>query len=256
MTVAATEKTPVVKKNLFSPVKSFGTVKSLGNRQYEGLGIRFGTAAEIDSYGDYFTQLTETGLWNGSDRPFLMEHWENELFSWKIVGRAVYEKQETGWAYVVTITDDDAGELAASELDKGDYRSSTGSAWNYTRGIYTSGDAYMLTTWLVIEQSATKKPADYWNPPIQIKSLADYDKISAIIAPLLAERESDLFNIQRIESEWQGKFLALKAEVEQVKNKFEEQSVESGITLPAEIEDEVGKLLAEFDLAKINEGDK
>lgn len=223
------------------PVKSFGNlVKSGTSRKMIGTGIRFGNSETKDSYGDYFDQLTLTGLRSGSDRPFLMEHWENPTFAFKVVGEAVYEKKDDGWEYEATLKDDEAGNLAYDMLSSPDkvYRSSTGSAWNYTKGIFTGDDtAFLLTVWLVLEQSATIQPADYWNPQIKIKSMADFKHLSAIIAPLLEERTQHILGIEKLEM----RFKDLETQIGALKSI---KSVEpNGIILPDTIQNEVRELL-------------
>lgn len=223
------------------PVKSFGHVKALGTRKCEGVGIRFGSPETKDGYGDYFTPLTQTGLRNGSDRPFLIDHWEDNLFAFKIIGEAVYERKDDGWAYEARVVDDEAGNMAFDLLTSGEYRSSTGSAWNYTKGVFTVNDAFMFTTWLVLEQSATKRPADFWNPPIQVKSLDDFKRLSSIISPLLDERTKHLLGIEMLEDG----FKQLKSQVEVLETKIKTDAtvVDCGIVLPDEINSEVERLL-------------
>lgn len=221
------------------PIKSFGGITSSGtSRKVLGTGIRFGDASSKDGYGDYFDALTQTGLRNGSDRPFLMEHWENPTFAFKVVGEAIYEKKSDGWEYEATLLDDDAGNLAYEHLSDPEkvYQSSTGSAWNYTKGIYTESEAFLMTVWLVLEQSATIKPADYWNPQIKVKSMSDFKHLSAIIAPLLEERIKHISGIEILEN----KFKELETQITELK--LPKKSLDS-IVLPNAIQLEVEELL-------------
>ena len=222
----------IPKDKLFSPYKSFGEVKADGTRKIEGLGIRFTDVSQKDSYGEFFTELTETGLQNGDTRPFLYEHWQDEILSWQIVGRAVYEKSGDGWAYQATLFDNTAGNIAYEKIAAEPHYSSTGSGWNYTKGTYVDGySAYRLDTWLVIEQSATKRPADFWNPPVSIKSFAGKENLLAIVQPLLADWGKSLleFEAQRLE------FEKLKSQIVQVETAVAGLQPK-GVQLPADIQ--------------------
>lgn len=224
-------------EGLIKTVKSFGEVKSTGTRKASGRGIRFADLQTRDSYDEFFTERTVVGLENGTSRPYLLEHWKDELFQWLVVGMAVFEKSAEGWDYEVTFKDDDAGNKAYELISEGKYHSSGGSAWNYIKRKYVYTDmveGYELLVWLLIEMSATLRPSDFFNPQIQIKSMQDSDWIMQVIAPLLKEREQLLDACNGYKS-LEERILTLESSVK--------TSGDSGIVIPENFEEEIQNLL-------------
>ena len=142
-------------------------VKSVGERKVKGTGIRFTNADEPDSYREWFSSKSEVGLRNGDTRPMMMEHGWNPQFGKSIVAWATYEKSETGWDYEATFEDTVMGNKAYGEISTQRYRSSAGAAGHTVQRTETKG-SYHLDTWLVSEQTFTKRPADSQNPAVSL----------------------------------------------------------------------------------------
>lgn len=147
-------------------------IKSIKDRVIHGVGIRFGSAETKDYDGEFFVPETETGLINGANRPFIMEHGYGRTFGVNKVADAVYEKSEGGWDYEATFLDTDIGNKAYNEVITRAYKSSAGAAGHTRRATMVKG-AYQLDTWLVAEQSATLTPADSQNPRLT-RTKSDY----------------------------------------------------------------------------------
>jgi len=147
-------------------------IKAISDRKIGGTGILFGSENQYDAYKEWFDETTVVGVENGDRRPFLMEHGKSDTFGLEILGQAVYEKSGDGWEYEVQLPDSELGEKAYGELKNKRYKSSSGSSWHTTRQSYIKG-TYKFDTWLIVEQSATQRPADSQNPPISIKSLLE-----------------------------------------------------------------------------------
>lgn len=150
--------------------KQFGEIKAISDRKVQGMGVRFGTPETKDSYGEWFYDGTELGIKNGDTRPFLMEHGHKSEFGLNILGFAVYEKSVDGWAYEVKIEDSVLGEKAYGEISRKRYKSSSGSAWHTTSSTKVD-DSWRMEKWFLVEQSVTQTPADFYNPPVTIRSL-------------------------------------------------------------------------------------
>lgn len=156
---------PYLTNTMLEYKENLDAVKSVKHLVIHGTGVRFGDSSTKDSDGEFFNSETVTGLKNGSDRPFLMEHGWSPKFGKAIVADAVYEKSSDGWTYEATFFDTPKGNEAFSEIISKPYRSSAGAA-GHTRSASLVDGAFKLDTWLIAEQSATLTPADYENPRI------------------------------------------------------------------------------------------
>jgi len=147
-------------------------IKSIKDRVIHGTGIRFGSPETKDYDGEYFVPDTETGLIDGANRPFLMEHGYGKTFGVAKVADAIYEKSGEGWTYEATFLDTPIGNQAFNEVITKPYKSSAGAAGHTRRASQVKG-AWQLDTWLVAEQSATLTPADSENPRLT-RTKTDY----------------------------------------------------------------------------------
>lgn len=140
-------------------------IKAIKDRVIHGTGIQFGTPETKDWDGEFFVKETETGLINGANRPYVMEHGFSRAFGMVKVGDTVYELSEDGWKYETTFLDSPIGHKAYQEVITHPYKSSAGAAGHTRRATIIKG-ASQIDVWLVAEQSATLTPADSNNPRI------------------------------------------------------------------------------------------
>lgn len=150
-----------------------GTVKSVKTRVIEATGILFGSADTKDSDGDYFHADTETGMVNGAQRPFMLNHGWSPVYGKNKLADAIFEKDGTGWVYSATFVDNPLGNKAYGEVTSKPYRSSSGAA-GHTVTTTRVKNANQIETWMVAEISGTQTPADPNNPYIQQKTKSDY----------------------------------------------------------------------------------
>lgn len=150
-----------------------GAVKSVKDRVIEGTGILFGSPERKDSSDDFFYNGTETGMRNGSDRPFMYQHGWSPLFGKQKLGEAIFEKSGDGWVYVTTFIDTPVGNKAFAEVTSKPHRSSSGAA-GHTVQTTRIKDANQIDIWMIAEISATQTPADADNPYIQQRTKSDY----------------------------------------------------------------------------------
>lgn len=150
-----------------------GTVKSVKTRMIEATGILFGSPDQKDSDGDFFDSNTETGMVNGAQRPFMIQHGWSPVFGKNKLADAVFEKSGDGWVYAATFLDTTLGNKAFNEVISKPYRSSSGAA-GHTVETTRVKNANQIETWMVAEISGTQTPADPNNPYIQQKTKSDY----------------------------------------------------------------------------------
>lgn len=140
-------------------------IKAIKDRVIHGTGIQFGTPETKDWDGEFFIKETETGLINGANRPYVMEHGFSRNFGMVKVGDTIYELSEDGWKYETVFLDSPIGNKAYQEVITHPYKSSAGAAGHTRRATVVKG-ALQIDVWLVAEQSATLTPSDSSNPRI------------------------------------------------------------------------------------------
>lgn len=150
-----------------------GAVKSVKDRVIEGTGILFGSPERKDSAGDFFYDGTQTGMKNGSDRPFMYQHGWNTTYGKNQLGEAIFEKSGDGWVYSTIFFDTILGNKAFAEVTSRPHRSSSGAAGHTVTTTHVKG-ANQIETWMIAEISATQTPADADNPIIKQRTKSDY----------------------------------------------------------------------------------
>lgn len=163
-------------------------IKSVGTRKIQGTGIRFGSETDLDFDREWFYKETETGLINGANRPFLLEHGFSSKFSSNKLGDTVYEQKDEGWEYETHFLETEIGDKAYNEVISHPYRSSAGAASHTRRATLIKGTS-RLDIWLVAEQSATLSPADPNNPRVT-RTKSDF--ILFQVSEMLKEHRADL----------------------------------------------------------------
>jgi hypothetical protein len=150
-----------------------GAVKSVKTRMIEATGILFGSPDQKDSDGDFFHTDTETGMVNGAQRPFMIQHGWSSVYGKNKLADAIFEQNGDGWIYSATFLDTPLGNQAFAEVTSRPYRSSSGAA-GHTVTTTRVKNANQIETWMVAEISGTQTPADPNNPYIQQKTKSDY----------------------------------------------------------------------------------
>src|SRR3954462_3538970 len=100
---------------VYLEVRDTEEIKSVSERKISGVGIRFSSHTDSDSYNEFFDESTVTGLRNGDTRPFLMEHGYGK-FGVEILAWAQFEKTAIGWEYIATFEDTKNGNEAYNEI--------------------------------------------------------------------------------------------------------------------------------------------
>lgn len=222
--------------------KQFEPIKAVSDRVIQGVGIRFGSPETADNYDEWFYEKTNIGLENGHSRPFLLEHGKKEGFGLTTLGFAIYEKSEIGWEYEVKMLDTEIAEKAYSEIARKVYKSSSGSAWHTTKQTIVE-NTFRYDAWYLVEQSATQSPADFYNPPISIKSLMQTGELDGLIKMLYNEvlsiKNEEIQILQQLVQS------VSKTQIPQDNLSSDEENTgqtEKGIELPSELLEKIDKL--------------
>jgi hypothetical protein len=166
-------------------------IRFVGGNRVEALAVRYGTPAEVDSYGDYFTP--NTNFWIDGQlswpRPMLLEHTVDAADPGAaLVGRWLEARRAPEGVVLVGELDPLHPRYPATraDLEAGRMFLSTDSAPHLVRRRRASAGAREVTTWPILGASLTRNPAERRLTPAALKAAYQQLFAAAPVAKRLA----------------------------------------------------------------------